>query len=81
MQPEEVLKVGVFADLGDSFLIGDAKALFDDERAQRDAALFCRSAHAAGGEVGSVVFFDQMPGHDPREFDPAVLRVELAAKG
>jgi hypothetical protein len=55
VQAEEVLKVWVFMDLIDGFLIGDAEALLDDECAQRDAAFLDGRAHSAIGEVGPVV--------------------------
>jgi hypothetical protein len=40
MEAEEVLKKRIFADLGDSFLVGDTEALLDDERTKGDAAFY-----------------------------------------
>ena len=80
VETEEVLEVGVFADLGDGFLVGDAEAFLDDERAKGDAAFLGGCAHAALGEVGAVVFPGKVPWDEAGEFHPAVLKVELATK-
>ena len=46
-QAKKVLEVGIFADLCDSFFIGEGEAFFDDEGPQCDSATECGGSHAA----------------------------------
>ena len=73
------LRVSIFSDLLDGFLIAQAKPVFDEQRAKRQPDRLGRSA-SGGIELSGICFFQLFPSHQSGEDPPAVVRVQRAAK-
>ena len=76
---DEELQIGVLPDSFNRFAIGQSQSFLDDHRAQRGARRNDRRTELFA-QPGVVNLLRQLPRYQPRQYDPAVLGVEVATE-
>ena len=80
MESQKVLHVRILLDFCNTFSIGKVSVLFDKYRAEGYSGRICSAARfrVHGTQVD---LFNMVPGHNPSQPHPAILRVKSPAEG